>query len=141
MAGLFCTAALVSVEGFGGWQLAQSPDRASAGATFDHLTHSAGIVVPFAILGLMFSVGLVVLAVGLARTEAAPSWAAWTLGAAAVVLAVGLVGAFHPAFLAGIVGIVVALVALGLADLGVTAPAANAAGAGVTVGGSLVTNR
>ena len=142
VAGLFSTAGLVSVEGFGGWQLAQSPDRAAAAATFDHLTHSAGIVVPFAILGLTFSIGLVVLAVGLARTETAPSWTAWTLGAAAVVLAVGLVGALHPAFLAGIFGIVAALVGIGLGDLGVTAPAsAPTAPTGVTVGGPLVTNR
>lgn len=132
--GLFSTAGLVAVEGFGGWQLAQSTDRAAAATTFDRLTHSAGIVVPFAILGLTFSAGLVVLAVGLARTETAPLWTAWTLGAAAVVLAVGLVGAFHPAFLAGIVGIVVALVATGLHDLGLMAPAA------VTVGRPLVTN-
>ena len=136
VAGLFSTAGLVSVEGFGGWQLAQSADRVAATATFEHLTHSAGIVVPFAILGLTFSAGLVVLAVGLARTEMAPAWTAWTLGAAAVVLAVGLLGAFHPAFLAGIVGIVVALAATGLADLGVTAPTS----AGVTVGGPVVTN-
>lgn len=137
VAGLFSTAGLVCVEGFGAWQLAQSPDRDAAAATFDHLTHSAGIVVPFAILGLTFSAGLVVLAVGLARTGTAPSWTAWTLGAAAVVLAVGLVGAFHPAFLAGIVGIVVALVATGLGDLGLQASSGALAG---RVGGPLVTN-
>jgi hypothetical protein len=137
VAGLFSTAGLVCIEGFGAWQLAQSPDRAAAVATFDHLTHSAGIVIPFAILGLAFSAGLVVLAVGLARTATAAPWTAWTLGVAAVVLAVGLVGAFHPAFLAGVVGIVVALVATGLGDLGLTPTSGTVA---ARVGGPLVTN-
>jgi len=137
--GLFATAALISVEGFGGWQLAQSSDRAAAAATFDRITHSAGIVVPFAILGLTLSAGLIVLAVGLARTETAPAWMAWTLGAGAAVLAVGLLGAFHPAFLAGVFGIVAALVAAGVRDLGMTTSSTTAGAAG-RVGGPLVTN-
>jgi hypothetical protein len=114
--GLSATAALVAVEGIGGWQLAQSPDREAAARVFDHLTHSAGVV-PFALLGLALSVGLIVLAVGLARTGQAPAWQAWTLGAGAVVLAAGLAGEFHPAFLAGIAGITVALVAAGVDEL------------------------
>lgn len=115
--GLFCTAALVAVEGIGGWQLAQSPDREAAARVFDHLTHSAGVVLPFAVLGLTLSAGLIVLAVGLARTGEAPAWVAWTLGAGAVVLAIGLVGELHPAFLAGIAAITVALVATGIDGL------------------------
>jgi hypothetical protein len=135
--GLFSTAALVAVEGFGGWQLAQSSDREAAAATFDRITHSAGIVLPFAILGLTLSAGLIVLAVGLARTETGPAWTAWTLGGGALLLAVGLAGALHPAFLAGIVGIVAALVATGLGDLGLISPAG---AVGRQVGAPLVTS-
>jgi hypothetical protein len=119
--GLFSTTALVAVEGFGGWQLAQLGDRRAATQVFDHLTHSAGIVVPFAVLGL--AAGLVVLAVGLHRTSTAPPWMAWMLGAGAVLLAVGLAGALHPAFLAGVIGIGVALGAAGVDDLGLRASA------------------
>jgi hypothetical protein len=135
--GLFSTAALVSVEGFGAWQLAQSPDGVAAAATFDRITNSAGIVVPFAILGLTLSAGLVALAVGLARTATAPAWVAWTLGVGAVFLAVGLAGAVHPAFLAGVVGIVVALATTGLGDLGL---AGSTAALGAPVRGPLAAN-
>jgi len=118
--GLFSTAGLVSIEGFGGWQLAQVSDREAATVAFDHFTHSAGIVIPFAFVGLALSVGLLILAVGLGRTAAAPPWIAWTLGASAVLLAVGLVAELQPAFLAGVVGFVAALGAAGLDDLGLT---------------------
>lgn len=116
--GLFSAAGLVSIEGLGGWQLAQLGDRAAATQAFDHLTHSAGVVVPFGIVGLTLSVGLVLLAVGLARTGAAPAWIAWTLGAGAVLLAIGLAGEVHVAFVAGIVGLLVAMAGAGLDDLG-----------------------
>lgn len=122
--GLFATAGLISVEGFGAWQLAQISDRAAATEAFDHLTHSAGVVVPFAILGLSLSVGLLVLAVGLRRTSTAPAWTAWTLGAGAVLLAIGLAGELHPAFLLGVAGIAAGLASAGAEDLGVTAPPA-----------------
>ncbi len=125
--GLFCTAALVAAEGFGGWQLAQVSDRAAATQAFDHLTHSAGIVVPFGILGLTLSAGLIVLAVGLHRTATAPAWAAWALGAGSVLLAIGEAAALQPAFLAGIVVLFGALAAVGWADLGLSpAPALGA---------------
>lgn len=117
--GLFSTACLVALEGFGGWQLAQIGDRPAATQAFDRFTTAAGTVVPFAIVGLTLSAGLVVLAVGLARASAAPAWICWTLGAGAVLLAAGLAAAFHPAFLAGVVGIAVALVGAGLDDLDV----------------------
>jgi hypothetical protein len=122
--GLFSTAGLISLEGFGAWQLAQISDREAATQALDHLTHSAGVVVPFAILGLSLSVGLVVLAVGLLRTSTAPAWMAWTIGAGAVLLAIGLAGELHPAFLVGVAGIAAGLASVGAEDLGVTAPSA-----------------
>jgi hypothetical protein len=65
---------------------------------------------------------LVVLTVGLLRTATAPAWMGWTLGAGAVLLAIGLAGEVHVAFLAGVVGIAVGLAAAGVEDLGLTAP-------------------
>lgn len=120
--GLCASAGLIVIEGFGGWQLAQLSDRQAATQAFDHITHSAGILVPFAIMGLALSAGLVVLTVGLLRTATAPAWMGWTLGAGAVLLAIGLAAEIHVAFLAGVVGIAVGLVAAGVEDLGLTAP-------------------
>ena len=130
---LLTPAVLVALEGIGGWQLAQSPDRPAASRILDHLIHRAGVVVPFAIVGLTLSIGLVVLAVGLARTGQAPVWVAWTLGAGAVLLAVGLVAELHVAFLGGVVAIAVALAAAGLDDLALK-PAVNRLGARSTAG-------
>jgi hypothetical protein len=120
--GLCASAALTVIDGFGGWQLAQLSDRRAATEAFDHMTHSAGILVPFAVVGLALSAGLVVLATGLVRTGTAPAWMGWTLGAGAGLLAIGLVGELPVAFLAGVVAIAVGLVAAGVEDLGLKAP-------------------
>jgi hypothetical protein len=116
--GLCATAGLVVIEGFGGWQLAQLSDRQAASHAFDHITHSAGILVPFAVVGVALSAGLVILAVGLLRTATAPAWMGWTLGAGAGLLAIGLAAELHTAFLAGVVAIAAALGAAGVEDLG-----------------------
>jgi hypothetical protein len=121
--GLFSTAGLVALEGIGGWLLAQLTDRGAATQAYDRISHSAGVVVPFAIVGLTLSAGLLVLAVGLVRTATAPAWSAWTLGAGALLLAIGLVAEVHVAFVAGVVGIFMAMAATGLADLGLTSSA------------------
>jgi hypothetical protein len=116
--GLCATAALIVIEGFGGWQLAQLSDRQAASHAFDHITHSAGILVPFAVVGVALSAGLVILAVGLLRTATAPAWMGWTLGAGAGLLAIGLAAELHTAFLAGVVAIAAGLAAAGVEDLG-----------------------
>jgi hypothetical protein len=123
--GLFSSAGIVAVEGFGGWQLAQAGDRSTAAAVFERMTHSAGIVVPFGILGVSLSAGLIVLAVGLGRTGSAAPWMAWTLAAGAVLVAVGLSAVLEPALVAGIGCLAVAMGAAGLADLGRTASIAS----------------
>lgn len=133
--GLFSSAGIVAVEGFGGWQLAQIADRAAAADALDRIGHSAGIVIPFGIVGLAFPVGLIVLAVGLARTRATAAWTAWVLGASAVLVAVGLAGAVQPVLIAGLAGLVVAMAAVGVADLWpATAGRARTAPARPTVG-------
>src|SRR2546421_9403103 len=50
--GLFSSAGIVAIEGFGSWQLAQAADRGVAVDVLDRIVHSAGVVVPFGIIGL-----------------------------------------------------------------------------------------
>lgn len=126
--GLFASAGIVAVEGFGGWLLAQAPDRAASAVVYDRIGHSAGIVVPFGLVGLAIPIGLVVLAVGLARGRAAQAWTAWTLAAGAVLLAVGLAGEVRPALVLGIACLTVAMATVGLADLGASTATMSLAG-------------
>ncbi len=116
--GLVASTGLVAVEGFGAWQLAQAGDRAGAAETFDRLAHSAGVPVPFAILGLALPAGLLVPAIGLGRTGAVAGWTAWALAAGAVLLAAGLVSVVKPVLVVGIVCLVAAMGAIGVGDLG-----------------------
>jgi hypothetical protein len=117
--GLFSSAGIVAVEGFGGWQLAQAADRAGAADTLSRIGHSAGIVIPLGIVGLTFSAGLIVLAVGLHRRGAVAPWMPGALVAGAVLLAVGLAGEVKPALVLGLALLAAAMVSIGLADLGV----------------------
>jgi hypothetical protein len=126
--GLFASAGIVAVEGFGGWLLAQASDRAAAAGVYDRIGHSAGIVVPFGLVGLAIPIGLVVLAVGLARARAAQAWTAWTLAAGAVLLGVGLAGEVRPALVLGIACLAVAMATVGLADLGASTGTMSLAG-------------
>jgi len=116
--GLFSSAGIVAIEGFGSWQLAQAADRGVAVDVLDRIVHSAGVVVPFGIIGLAVPAGLIVLAVGVARSRSAAPWVAWTLAAGAVLLAIGLGGTIKPALVAGIAALAVAMGTIGLGDLG-----------------------
>lgn len=122
--GLVASAGLVATEGFGAWQLAQASDRASAAETFDRLVHSAGVFVPLGVLGLALPAGLIVLAVGLAKTATAPSWVAWSLASGALLIAAGLVAALQPVLVAGLLATAAALGKVGLDDLGGRSPSA-----------------
>jgi hypothetical protein len=119
--GLFASTAVVAVEGLAGWQLAQAANRAAAADAFDRIVHSAGIVVPFGIVGIAVPAGVFVLAVALARARSVAPWVAWTLAAGAVLLAVGLSALVKPALLLGLAGLAVAMGSVGLSDLGLAA--------------------
>jgi hypothetical protein len=81
----------VAMLGFVGWQMAQ-PGRAPGQmiALWHDITHTAGIVIPFMVMGLLFGIGVAVLALGLYRARAVQSWMAAALALGGVVVDVSL---------------------------------------------------
>jgi hypothetical protein len=88
MVGLLATTGLIAIDGFVGWQAAESPS-AEMTALFERVTETAGVVIPFFVMSLAFSVGMLFLAAGLYRARAVQSWTATMLGVGSVALAVG----------------------------------------------------
>lgn len=95
MTGLLATAGLVAIDGFVGWQAAaaSSADSGAMTALFERVTETAGVVIPFFVMSLGFTVGMLFLAAGLYRARAVQSWTAAMLAIGAVVLAVGSIAA------------------------------------------------
>lgn len=114
--GAIAMVGFMALEGFGTWQLAQVGGPGAA-EVLHRLVHGTGAVAPFAVAGLGIQAGLVVLAVGLGRTGAAPAWISWALAASAIALAIGFVAQVDAVLILGNVGLVVAMAAVGLADL------------------------
>jgi len=88
MVGLLATTGLVAIDGFVGWQAAESPS-AEMFSLVEPATETAGVVIPFFVMSLAFSVGMLFLAAGLYRARAVQSWTATMLGVGSVALAVG----------------------------------------------------
>jgi hypothetical protein len=88
MVGLLATTGVVAIDGFVGWQAAEAPS-AEMTALFERVTETAGVVIPFFVMSLAFSVGMLFLAAGLYRARAVQSWTAAMLGVGSVALAVG----------------------------------------------------
>ncbi len=86
--GLIATTGVVAIDGFVGWQAAQSPDAGSMVALLDRLTEETGVVVPFFGLGFGLGLGLIVLAFGLYRARVVQSWMAVFIVIAAVCMAI-----------------------------------------------------
>lgn len=89
--GLLATTGLVAIEGFVGWQAAAAlgTDGGAMTALFERLTETTGVVVPFYVMSLAFTAGMLCLAAGLYRARAIQSWTALMLAVGAVVLAIG----------------------------------------------------
>lgn len=66
-------------------ELAKSPDRAAMNRLYEK-AQSSGYIAPNIILMFLFLIGVIVLAVGLWRSQAAPRWVAALLGLAMVAL-------------------------------------------------------
>jgi hypothetical protein len=90
--GIACFAGLLSI-GFVVWQMATgTAHRHAMAALFERLFHAPGFALPFEVLPVAFAIGMVLLAVALARSGAVTIWNARCLGVGAVALSlVGLV--------------------------------------------------
>ena len=106
MIGLLATTGVVAIDGFVGWQAAASPSSEMT-ALFERVTETAGVVIPFFLMSLAFTVGMLFLAAGLYRARAVQSWTAAMLAIGSIVFAIGNVMAGD---LLSIVGAAVLLV-------------------------------
>jgi hypothetical protein len=87
--GVLAITGLLSIDGFGVWQMAQpAADRAEMAALLDRIFTSPGVVT-LVVVALAFPVGLLVLALGLYRSQLVP---AWTAGLVAIGVAVWFSG-------------------------------------------------
>jgi hypothetical protein len=88
MVGILATTGVVAIDGFVGWQAAESPSPEMV-ALFERVTETTGVVIPFFVMSLGFAVGMLFLAAGLYRARAVQSWTSAMLGVGSIVLAVG----------------------------------------------------
>ena len=89
MLGLIATTGIVTIDGFVGWQAAQGgADQSQMTALFERMYDSAGVVIPFFVMALLFAVGMVALSMGLYRARVVQSYTALFIAAAAVMIAI-----------------------------------------------------
>ena len=86
--GLMAFVGIVTMEGFVGWQMGQGGDRGEMVSLMQRLNDSAGFYIPFYLVSVGFTLGMIVLALGLYRARAVQSWMAVFVGLAAVLLGV-----------------------------------------------------
>ena len=116
--GLFGVFGIVSIDGLAGWKVATSGiNRIEAVSVMKQLINSAGIGVPLAILGVLFTVGLLVFSVALYRTRVVPAHTAVLVGVGGVAIAIGSSGV-QPVLWLAFVLVLAGLGELGLRQLG-----------------------
>jgi GNAT superfamily N-acetyltransferase len=107
--GVLAASGLLSIDGFGVWQMAQpAADPAEMAALLDRILTSPGMLTLY-LVSLASAVGLLVLVVGLYRAQVVP---AWTAGLVAIGVAVWFTGEAAASKATMVTG--VALLALGL---------------------------
>jgi hypothetical protein len=95
------------------WQMARAGDRAQMTALLHRIDHTAGSFIPLMLLGLALSIGMIVLAWGLASAHAAPAWSALCVAVAAVLFGISGATASLPIQI-----IAAAVLAFGLGAIG-----------------------
>jgi len=112
--GLLAITGLVTMDGFVGWQAATGDaDRAQMTALFNRLHDTVGVYAPFFIVSFAFTLGIVLLAIGLYRARVVQSWMAAFIAIAAVALAVGSTAAIDWLFVVGAAFLFVGLASIG----------------------------
>jgi hypothetical protein len=107
--GVLAASGLLSIDGFGVWQMAQpAADPAEMAALLDRILTSPGVLTLY-LVSLASAVGLLVLVVGLYRAQLVPAWTAGLVAVGVAVWFTGEAAASKATMVAG-----VALLALGL---------------------------
>jgi hypothetical protein len=108
--GVLAATGLLSIDGFGVWQMAQpAADRAEMAALLDRILTSPRVLLPLYLVSLTSAVGLLVLTLGLYRAQLVPAWTAGLVAIGVAVWFTGEAAASKATMVAG-----VALLALGL---------------------------
>jgi len=108
--GVLATTGLLSIDGFGVWQMAQpAADRAEMAALLERILTSPGVLLPLYPVSLASAVDLLVLTLGLYRAQVVPAWTAGLVAIGVAVWVTGEAAASKATMVAG-----VALLALGL---------------------------
>jgi hypothetical protein len=107
--GVLAVSGLLSIDGFGVWQMAQpAADRAEMAALLDRILTSPGVLTLY-LVSLASAVGLLVLVVGLYRAQLVPAWMAGLVAIGVAVWSTGEAAASKATMVAG-----VTILALGL---------------------------
>jgi hypothetical protein len=109
--GVLAVSGLLSIDGFGVWQMAQpAADRAEMAALLDRILTSPGVLTLY-LVSLASAVGLLVLVVGLYRAQLVP---AWTAGLVAIGVAVWFTGEAAANKATMVAGVTILALGLGL---------------------------
>jgi len=112
--GLLALTGIVTIDGFVGWQaVAGGADRAQMTALFERLNDTAGVYAPFFIVSFAFTLGMVLLAIGLYRARVVQSWMAAFMAIGAIALAVAGTSAVDWLFVVGAAFLFVGLASIG----------------------------
>jgi hypothetical protein len=112
--GLLAITGLVTMDGFVGWQAAVGDaDRTQMTQLFERLNDTTGVVAPFFIVSFAFTLGMLLLAIGLYRARVVQSWMAMFIAIAVIALAVGSTAAIDWLFVVGAAFLFVGLASIG----------------------------
>jgi hypothetical protein len=118
--GVVAWTGLIAME-FVVWQMVKADaDPAQMSALLERVNEATGIVLPFFVMGIALALGLIVLAAGLYRARAVPTWSAALVAVGIVALYVGVLMMSQPLAIIGAAVLVVGEAAIGMLVLGET---------------------
>jgi hypothetical protein len=118
--GVVAWTGLIAME-FVVWQMVKADaDPAQMSALLERVNEATGIVLPFFVMGIALALGLIVLAAGLYRARAVPTWSAALVAVGIVALYVGVLMMSQPLAIIGTAVLLVGEAAIGMLVLGET---------------------
>jgi hypothetical protein len=118
--GVVAWTGLIAME-FVVWQMVKADaDPAQMSALLERVNEATGIVLPFFVMGIALALGLIVLAAGLYRARAVPTWSAALVAVGIVALYVGVLMMSQPLAIIGAAVLLVGEAAIGMLVLGET---------------------